>query len=353
MFSQKWRKIVRINSIKRNGIFFVLGYGLNPIDSSIQFSGFWRYSETATQGIIHFAVPKSEGASDLLADGIAANLHLTGAFGDEHTANQPISLQYNRPFSQNVLSREFTVFAHHGVQTTANPPYAQNSLNGVLHDEDYGVSGLEYDVRLTKDNVPICMHDADFDIRLTQKGPLYGDFNLYPYAFLESYVRLVDGQKIPTVEQVLNAFIDSTNMKYMWLDIKGDPDVFKYLEPVVRNAYTRASLQHRNVVIIADLPSQDVIAEFKKQPSYGADLPSMCEQSLQDAIDNKSQYFGPRFSLGLLTDDVAKAHGLGMKVFSWTLNDRTIILDYLKNGNFDGFISDYPAYVVYDYYTMK
>jgi glycerophosphoryl diester phosphodiesterase len=337
---------------EKDGIFIILSYGFNPTDSSIQFSGFWRYSETATQGLINFSVPKGDGAGDLLINGIASQLQLSGNFGDQQGAKQSISLKYKRPFSQYVLSHEFTIFAHHGVQTTANPPYAQNSLQGALHDEDYGVDGLEFDVRLTKDNVPICMHDASFDIRLTQKGPLYGDFSEYTYSFLENYVRLVDGQKIPRVEDILNAFIDSTNMKYMWLDIKGDPDVFKYLEPVVRNAYSRAASKNRNVILIADLPSDDVIAEFQKQPSYGADLPSMCELSLQDAIDNKSQYFGPRFSLGLLLDDVNKAHSMGIKVFSWTLNDRNIIQDYLKNGKFDGFISDYPAYAVYDYYAL-
>lgn len=334
----------------KDGIFFILAYGLNPTDSSIQFSGFWRYSETASQGNISFSVPKSAGASDLLINGIASNLQMTGEFFDQNSSKQTMSLKYNRPYSQYVLAHEFTIFAHHGVLTTANPPYAQNSLNGALHDEDYGVDGLEFDVRLTKDNVPICMHDAAFDIRLTEKGPLYGDFNLYTYAFLESYVRLVDGQKIPKVEEILNAFIDSTNMKYMWLDVKGDPDVFKYLEPVVRNAYARASAKHRNVVIIADLPSDEVIAEYKKQPSY-VGLPVMCELSLQDVIDNDCEYFGPRFSLGLLTADVQKAHSLGVKVFSWTLNDRNIIQNYLINGQFDGFISDYPAYVVYDYYA--
>ena len=336
----------------KDGIFIILSYGLNTADSSIQFAGFWRYSETSTQGIINFSVPKTSGASDLLINGIASQLQLTGAFGDEHNANRSMTLKYSRPFSSYVLSHEFTIFAHHGVQTTANPPYAQNSLNGALHDEDYGVSGLEFDVRLTKDNIPICMHDAAFDIRLTQKGPLYGDFSQYTYAFLQSYVRLVDGQKIPTVEEILDAFIDSTNMKYMWLDIKGDPDVFKYLEPVVRNAYARAASQHRTVVIISDLPSDEVIEEYKKQPSY-ADLPTMCELSMQDVIDNNCQYFGPRFTLGLLTEDVAKAHSLGIKVYSWTLNDKTIIQDYLKNGQFDGFISDYPAYVVYDYYALN
>ena len=333
-----------------NGIFFILAYGFNAADSSIRFSGFWRYSETATQGVIAFSVPKADGALDLLLNGIATHLQLTG---NVNSSKEAIHIQYKRPFSPYVLSHEFSIFAHHGVQTTANPPYAQNSLNGVLHDEDYGVNGLEFDVRLTKDNVPICMHDASFDIRLTEKGPVYGDFNQYSFAFLEAYVRLVDGQKIPSVAQVLDAFVDSTTMKYMWLDIKGDPDVFKYLEPVVRNAYARAAAQNRNIVIIADIPSEAVAAEYQKQPSYGADLPCMCELSLQDAIDNKCKYFGPRFTLGLLLDDVNNGHSLGIKSYSWTLNDKTTILNYLQNGKFDGFISDYPAYVVYDYYALN
>jgi hypothetical protein len=40
-------------------------------------------------------------------------------------------------------------------------------------------------------------------------------------------------------------------------------------------------------------------------------------------------------------------------VISWTLNDKGLIKNYIQNGQFDGFISDYPAYVVYDFYTMK
>jgi glycerophosphoryl diester phosphodiesterase len=94
-----------------------------------------------------------------------------------------------------------------------------------------------------------------------------------------------------------------------------------------------------------------VIDEFNSWPAY-ADLPTMCEQTLQDVIDTKSEYFGPRYTEGLLPDDVNKAHDLGIKVISWTLNDKSLILNYLQNGQFDGFISDYPAYVVYDFYTL-
>jgi glycerophosphoryl diester phosphodiesterase len=53
-----------------------------------------------------------------------------------------------------------------------------------------------------------------------------------------------------------------------------------------------------------------------------------------------------------LLEDVVKAHANGIKVISWTLNDKGLIKNYLQNGEFDGFITDYPAYVVYDYYTM-
>jgi glycerophosphoryl diester phosphodiesterase len=333
-----------------NGIFFILGYGYNQANSSIEFSGFWRHSQNATQGTIKFSVASTDGASDLLVNGIVSHLQLKGTF---NPSQQPISLQYKRPFSQYVLTHEFSIFAHHGVQTTADPPYAINSINGVLHDEDYGVNGMEIDVRLTKDNVPICMHDANFDIRLTQKGPVYGDFNLYTFDFLENYVRLIDGQKIPSLAQALQVFVDSTTMKYFWMDVKGDPDVFKYMEPIVRDAYARAQAANRDVVLFADLPEKDVIEEYQKQPSYGADLPCMCELSLQDAIDNNCQYFGPRFTLGLLLDDVNKGHTLGIKTFSWTINDKTTIRKYLQDGKFDGFDTDYPAIVIYQYYALK
>jgi len=332
-----------------NGIFFILGYGLNPTDGSIQFSGFWRYSENATQGNINFSVAKTEGALDLIVNGIASNIQLKGIFTSP--SKQAITLKYQRPFSQYVLTHEFSVLAHHGVQTTANPPYAQNSIGGVLHDEDYGVNGLEFDIRLTKDNVPIMMHDANFDIRLTLKGPLYGDFNQYTFDFLENYVRLVDGEKIPSLAQALQVFIDSTTMKYMWMDVKGDPDVFKYMEPIVRDAYARAAAAHRDIVLIADLPTTTVIQEYQNQPSYGASFPCMCELSMQDAIDNNCKYFGPRFTLGLLLDDVNRGHTLGIKSWVWTLNDKTTILNYMRDGKYDGIDTDYPAYVIYNYYA--
>ena len=336
----------------KGGIYIILHYGLVASDSSIQFAGFWRYSESSTQGPIHFCIPSASGARDFITKGIARSLVLQGNLTSPSGPGPNISLQYNRPFSTYAQVNPFLIFAHHGVQTTDDPPYTENSLWGVIHDQDYGVNGLEFDVHLTADSVPICVHDEDIEPRVTEKGPVSGDYNQYTFSFLDSFVRLTDGEKIPSVKQVLDAFVDSTTLTYFWLDIKGDPNIFEYLEPVVREAYDRATRTGRQVVIFADLTTEAVIREFKAWPSY-ADLPTLCEVSLDDAIQNRCAYWGPRYSLGLLTDQVEKAHSQGLKVFSWTLNDKALIDDYLANGKFDGFITDYPAYVVYDYYTMN
>jgi len=335
----------------RGGIYIILAYGLNPVDSSIQFAGFWRYSESATQGLINLSIAHADGAADILAGNLITQIKLTGGFGGENANQNPVTIHYGRAFSAYATSHPFMIFAHHGVQTNTDPPYTENSLNGAIHDEDYGVNGLEFDVHLTKDHVPICAHDANVNIRVTEKGPLSGNYIQYDFAFLDSFVRLTDGERIPSVQQVLDAFVDSTTLQFMWLDVKGDPDIFKYLEPVVREAYARAALAGRNVVIFADLPSEAVIEDYQAWPPYH-DLPTMCEVSLDDVLSNNCQYWGPRYTLGLLLNEVDQAHSDGIKVCSWTLNDKNLIYNYMVNGRFDGFISDYPAYVVYDYYTL-
>lgn len=338
----------------KDGIFIILKYGLK-IDGSIQFSGFWRHSETTTQGNIRFSISATYGASDLL-NGILKNLILNGDVLVGNSKPEAISLKYSKPFSQAAIYKPFMIFGHHGVQTTANPPYAENSLLGVKNDEDYGVTGLEFDVRLTKDNVPICIHDASINVRLTKKGPLSGNWNQYNFSFLQDHVLLIDGQEMASLDHLLTAFVDSTTLKYFWMDIKGDPDIFKHLEPVVRRAYANAQSKKRNVVIFAGMPSDDVILDFKNNPSYGLQsnpLPTLCEQTMDLCIENKSMFFGPRYSEGLLLSDVERGHSQnpGISTISWTLNSKNIIKDYLKDGKFDGFITDYPAYVVYDFYT--
>lgn len=337
-----------------NGVHILLNYGYRTSDGSVQFAGFYRQSESPAQGNIQFSIAAADGVSDLL-NGVPDNLVLNGA----HEGTD-LTLQFERHFTTYATNNPFMVFAHHGIQTTVDPPFAENSMDVVYNAEDYGVTGLELDVRLTKDHVPILIHDPSINTRLTKKGPIFGYWDQYSFAFISQYVELIDGQRVPSVEQALTAFIDSTTMKYFWMDIKGNPEVFKYLEPVVRAGYERAVAKGRDVVIFAGLPNSGVIDELNKQPTYKSGnpayayadpLPTLAEETIDKAIATGSQFFGPRYTLGLLLPDVQKAHDNGIKVVAWTLNARGLIVNYLENGQFDGFITDYPAYVVYEFYT--
>lgn len=339
-----------------SGLHMILDYGYKPSDGSIQFSGFWRFSESPSQGTIQFSVAATQGGDELLT-GFADNMKLVGNY-----SGNSLTIMYDRPFTPAAIAKDLMIFAHHGIQTTVDPPFAENSLNTIIHAEEYGVNGLELDVRLTKDNVPILVHDPTINTRLTKKGPLFGYWDQYGFEFISQYVQLIDGQRVPSVEQALKVFIDSTTLKYFWMDIKGNDEVFKYLEPVVRDAYAYAAAQGRSdVIIFAGLPSSAVIDELNKQPTYHANnpthayslpLPLLAEETVDKAIANGCQYFGPRYTLGLLLPDVERAHNEGIRVISWTLNAKPLITNYLLNGQFDGFITDYPAYVVYDLYTL-
>jgi glycerophosphoryl diester phosphodiesterase len=339
----------------QGGIFMILKYGLDQADSSLKFSGFWRFSESETQGLVNFTVPKDE-ALNFLKTGDISTLTLDGSMVDANGSTKAIGFKFSRPFSQYVLNTPFEIYAHHGVQTTSNPPFAENSLLGVTNDEDYGVNGIEFDIQLTKDSVPICMHDSYIDIRLTKKSALAGSYIQFGFNFLEDYIQLIDGQKIPSLDQVCTAFIDSTTMKYLWMDVKGDEGIFEALLPVVQKAYAHAAAVGREVVIYADMPSTTVIGQFQAYPPYReSGLPTMCELTYQDVLDNGCTRWGPRYSRGLLLDEVAQAHAHNprINVISWTLNDKGLIKNYIENGQFDGFISDFPAYVVYDFYTKN
>lgn len=330
------------------GIFMIFDAAVDPSDSSVYLAGFWRVSENSSGGAVSFKIPRTAGGHDLMKFQIASAIEMTGRFTAAE-GNQELTISYDRDFSAAVKARPIVVFGHHGIQTNANPPFIENSIECFYQAQDYGANGLEVDVRLTKDNIPVLLHDVDLNLRVMQKNGILADLNAVNYNALQALVRLIDGQRVPSVERALRVAIDSTELEYVWLDVKGNVDVFKYVEPIVRAAVNHARDVNRNIVIITDIPSTSVLQEFYKYPFAG--LPLMYEPELETTIALGAGYWGPRWTLGTLNDQVAKAHSLGIKVFSWTANSESVIVSFLNNGDFDGMITDYPAYVIYHYYT--
>ena len=143
-------------------------------DSSFFMEGYWRVPTSDANGLVSLAIEKTEGGRELMKGKAAVNLRIRGNFGDESgPPGIDLELKYLRPFSQTVRSKDFYIIAHRaGGRTSDRLPVSENSIEMIDYTENFGSTGIEIDIRLTKDKVPVSYHDPDINIRLTLKGPI-------------------------------------------------------------------------------------------------------------------------------------------------------------------------------------
>lgn len=77
--------------------------------------------------------------------------------------------------------------------------FPENSLKGFKYAIDHGIGGLEFDVHLTKDNVPVIMHDEKIN-RTTDGSGLIRSYTLKE---LQQF-HMRDGETIPMLKDLLS-----------------------------------------------------------------------------------------------------------------------------------------------------
>lgn len=322
--------------------------------SDINMQGYWRVPTSDETGLITLAIAGSEGGSEIIS-GNKASVIMRGGYGN---GNGPASLtavfQYKRDFSAKVLAANYLIVGHRGGGRTSDRlPISENTPAMIGYTANFGSNGIEIDVRLTSDKVPVLYHDSDINIRLTTKSPLNGPIGNFTYGQLLAWVRLIRGEKIPTLEEALTYTVDSTRLKFVWLDMKDeDPDLVKYVVPIQQAAIARAQSKGRNLKILMGVPTQGVFDALKATPSYQS-IPSLCELSPEGARELSSQAWGPRWTLGTQNDLVASVQGEGRLVLTWTIDSPNYIKQYIQQGRFNGLLSNYPSYVAYEFYRQE
>lgn len=215
----------------------------------------------------------------------------------------------------------------------------------------FGATGIEIDVRFTSDGVPILFHDATLNERQIQKNGMIGPIEKYSYAQLNSLVRLIKGERIPTLREALDAVLYSTPLKYVWLDTKFTGSMQKELD-IQLEYLQKAAAMGRDLNISIGIPDEDVQNNFLKLPNY-KNLASVCELTPEDVVKTNAKIWAPRWTLGLQKDEVAKMHAAGRKAFVWTLDVPENIKIYFNQGQFDGILSNYPSSVAFYYYAKQ
>jgi len=202
----------------------------------------------------------------------------------------------------------------------------ENTLRSFAKAVELDVDAIEFDVRKTKDNEIVVIHDAEVDRTTNGKG-------LVSELTLGEVKRLVTekSERIPTLREALD-FLDKKVKIIIELKETG------LEEEVVRQIRERAL--ERNVVIVSFLENalrrvRDIDKEIETGLIYVRH-----KNPVKAASDLKADYLLPLYRFAHAAD-VQKAHANGLKVIFWTINDPDEVSEYVRKG-VDGIASDRP-----------
>jgi glycerophosphoryl diester phosphodiesterase len=328
------------------------------IDTVIVMEGYWRFGMNNSSGLVRFMISREDGGRYLYGvPGAPARIVLTGLYGDgEEAPSKAVAFTYVRPITPALLTSGYEILAHRGGGRTSDRiPASENTVEIIRIAEDYGATGIEIDVRLTKDGVPILYHDGSLNPRLTRKTPLVGGVEDYTFAQLRTAIQLlINGERIPTLQEALETVLNETNLSFVWLDTKTeDRDVVARMVPILQDILSRIP-PGRRLEIRVGIPTEAVYDEFLRYPNH-QQVPSLCELSTDQARTAGSQVWAPRWTAGTNDAQVIawKAERAGNRAFVWTLDVPEYIRQFVEAGNFDGILTNYPTAVAYHYYVQQ
>ena len=336
---------------KENGAFFIMEGG--EVDGQIIFEGYWRYSSSLETGRTRFILTEGNGAGDILIRGERpAGLQLNGEVSedDDDPLTEALTLRYRQPLPADTATT-FRVIGHRGGGRNSDfHPYSENSLEMIRFSERLGCNAVEIDVQLTSDGIPILYHDENFNSRLVQGEHLVGAVTNYSYAQISRFARLVNGEKIPTLQEALETIRKETTLELVWLDVK-TPETIGAILPIVENETAAAAGRTPPLEIIVGLPQEPVFNAFLQIPEEERP-PAICELDPDFVRRVGAIIWAPRWTEGLQTPELQQMHAEGRRAFAWTIDQEFAIRDFIEGG-YDGILSNRPSLVAWHYYTGR
>lgn len=207
------------------------------------------------------------------------------------------------------------IFAHRG----ASWDTPENTLPAFQLAMEQQADGIELDVHLTKDGVPVVIHDETADRTGSKTGRLMDQ--PYEYWKSEDFGRWKDprfsGTPLPTLEEVL-ALLSSWSG---WLNIELKTDVLRYegIERKVLDLVAQAGMRDR--VILSSFHHQTLAVCHQIDPGVetaalvGREDPLNEQELVKNGVRAVHPH-GRRVSVA----EVKRWHALGWKVRPWTID---------------------------------
>ena len=202
----------------------------------------------------------------------------------------------------------------------------ENTLRSFRRAVELGVDAVELDVRRTRDNEIVVIHNSD--VNKTTDGS--GAVNEFTLEEIKKFVTDKD-EHIPTLEEVLDAV--GKRVKLL-VELKEAGIEEKVLDLIRRKGLID------NVILISF--HEDVLRKVRELDNTVTTglIYVRHKNPIQSALELKAEYLLPLYRF-THSANVKKAHENGLKVIVWTINTKEEAAEYMKKG-VDGIATDRP-----------
>ncbi|MFA6033402.1 MAG: tRNA dihydrouridine synthase DusB [Myxococcota bacterium] len=226
------------------------------------------------------------------------------------------------------------VIGHRGASGHAT----ENTLEAFSLARDLGADGVELDVQLTSDGIPVVFHDFDLS-RLLGVG---GRLSAMPFGALKR-LHLGNGETIPTLEEAL----DATRGLGVNIELKGEGWPAGRLERAVlgcvngMEAADRVIVSSFNPLMLANTRAYAALRRWPVKTAFLFD-PKSAHSWLRNA---SAGYVLRTCAINPCKDavdagSVARWHRDGFKVMVWTVNEASEMRSMIERG-VDAIITDF------------
>lgn len=259
---------------------------------------------------------------------------------DEPAASRP---GYHAPMSQVVGSlREqlqagrTLVIGHRGAMGTC----PENTMVSFERALELGADWIEFDVHLSKDDVPVVIHDETLD-RTTSGSGLVREHTLAQLKQLDAggwFAPEFAGERVPTLDEVL-AWASHRGV-VVDIEIKNAPLYYAGIESAVADALERHGMLERAIVICFDHATVKRLKELNPRIATGVLYAGRPVDPLSLARAARADALLPHWAY-VTREDVDAAHAAGLAVAPWATSDPATLRQLVAAG-VDGVGTNHP-----------
>lgn len=207
----------------------------------------------------------------------------------------------------------------------------ENSLEGFQLAVEMNLWAVEFDVQVTRDGVPVLMHDKLLERTSTGIG-YTADIK---FDDLEELVRLRNGERVPSLDAVLDVLLADDDMRF-FVEISSPSAAMRIAEHVVkrvpRERLVISSFYHHALLALKEsFPMLRTQALFECSP---VDPVALVRNACADEAGVSFHAIGE--------DLVYSLQAAEIPIFAFTVNDEREIAK-ARDLDLDGIYTDFPA----------